>query len=396
MIPLSGDPLNGRARCRKATWRPHGVANSPGIFRKTPTSIGRAISQLSGSKGLRRPPSPAGPAARCLSGAGCAFLAFKHFDCRRPVFAQEVASSEPFPARGSPLSRTASRSSHPSAGRPRFARRSPRFPLRPPRRSARRRRTAADESFDDHEFDADAQPLPEDEIDEALDDEPDVEHTGEDDQIDDPVRIYLMQMGEIPMLSRREEKAVARRIVRSRRRFRCCMLATDYILHAAMGLLESVRDNKLRLDRTMEVSVVNVGEKSRLLKVLTPNLRTLQPSAAAKQARFRPGHCPAATGEMPPRGLAAAVEPPREGGPAGGGNGTPHATLAAVAEEAPAVGRAGGRDPPTIGGAVPRRGRSRPPRRTPQGTVPPDADYAREPGHVAPPAGAGGRAGERV
>ena len=136
-------------------------------------------------------------------------------------------------------------------------------------------RTASRESFDDHEFDADAQPLPEDAIDEALDDEPDAAHTGEDDQIDDPVRIYLMQMGEIPMLSRGEERAVARRIVRSRRRFRCCMLATDYVLHAAMGLLESVRDNKLRLDRTMEVSVVNIGEKSRLLKVLTPNLRTL-------------------------------------------------------------------------------------------------------------------------
>ena len=117
--------------------------------------------------------------------------------------------------------------------------------------------------------------MPDDEIDEVLDDEPDAAHTGEDDQIDDPVRIYLMQMGEIPMLSRREEKSVARRIVRSRRRFRCCMLASDYILHAAKGLLEGVRDNKLRLDRTMEVSVVNVGEKSRLLKVLTPNLRTL-------------------------------------------------------------------------------------------------------------------------
>ena len=32
-------------------------------------------------------------------------------------------------------------------------------------------------------------------------------HTGDDDQIDDPIRIYLMQMGEIPMLSRDEEIA---------------------------------------------------------------------------------------------------------------------------------------------------------------------------------------------
>jgi RNA polymerase primary sigma factor len=89
------------------------------------------------------------------------------------------------------------------------------------------------------------------------------------------VRIYLMQMGEIPMLNRSEEVAVAERIERSRSHFRCCVLASDYVLQAAVGMLEKVRDNKLRLDRTIEVSVINVREKSRLLKVLTPNLRTL-------------------------------------------------------------------------------------------------------------------------
>jgi RNA polymerase primary sigma factor len=172
------------------------------------------------------------------------------------------------------LSRTASRSSRQSADhhQPRGGRLDSRSGRHADRPAAEE---PFEESFDDREGEGEAPPLTEDEIDEVLDDEPDAAHTGEDDQIDDPVRIYLMQMGEIPMLSRWEEKSVARRIVRSRRRFRCCMLASDYILHAAKGLLEGVRDNKLRLDRTMEVSVVNVGEKSRLLKVLTPNLRTL-------------------------------------------------------------------------------------------------------------------------
>ncbi len=131
-----------------------------------------------------------------------------------------------------------------------------------------------DESFDD-DFETDALAIPEDELVETLGDEHEKEHTGEDDQIDDPVRIYLMQMGEIPMLSRQEETSVAKRIDRGRRGFRHCMLATDYILHAAIGLLESIRDNRLRLDRTIEVSVVNLREKARLLKVLTPNLSTL-------------------------------------------------------------------------------------------------------------------------
>ena len=142
-----------------------------------------------------------------------------------------------------------------------------------------RRRSPVQESFDeplvDDEFEAHAPPVDEDDLDEALDHEPDVEHTGEDDQIDDPVRIYLMQMGEIPLLTKQEEVAVAKRIERGRRRFRYCMLANDYVLQAAIVLLENIRDNKLRLDRTIEVSVVNLREKTRLLKVLGPNLRTL-------------------------------------------------------------------------------------------------------------------------
>jgi len=107
-------------------------------------------------------------------------------------------------------------------------------------------------------------------------DQHDVHATGEDDQIEDPVRIYLMQMGEIPLLTRQQEIASAKRIERTRRRFRHSILATDYVLHAAIELLESIRDGKLRLDRTIEVSVINVREKRRLLRQLTPNLHTLE------------------------------------------------------------------------------------------------------------------------
>ena len=112
-----------------------------------------------------------------------------------------------------------------------------------------------------------------------LDDDAELEQieetTGDDDQIDDPVRIYLMQMGEIPLLKPKEELSSAKKIESSRRRFRQCMLANDYVLQAAVSLLECIRDNKVRLDRTIEVSVINVREKRRLLKVLEPNLQTL-------------------------------------------------------------------------------------------------------------------------
>ncbi len=114
----------------------------------------------------------------------------------------------------------------------------------------------------------------------------DEEHTGDDEQIEDPVRIYLMQMGEIPLLSRQEEVHAAKRIDAGRLRYRHAILANDYVLQAAIAMLESIRDGKLRLDRTIEVSVINVREKRRLLKVLAPNLETLKELVALNRADF--------------------------------------------------------------------------------------------------------------
>ena len=56
-------------------------------------------------------------------------------------------------------------------------------------------------------------------------------------QIDDPVRMYLMQMGEIPLLTRPQEIAAAQQIEWTRARFRNTMLASDYLLQGAATLL---------------------------------------------------------------------------------------------------------------------------------------------------------------
>jgi RNA polymerase primary sigma factor len=93
--------------------------------------------------------------------------------------------------------------------------------------------------------------------------------------IDDPVRMYLMQMGEIPLLTRAQELTAARAIEKTRSRFRHNMLASDFVLQGAVSLLEKVRDGQLRLDRTIEVSVTNTTEKKRILRRLDPNLQTL-------------------------------------------------------------------------------------------------------------------------
>ena len=116
-----------------------------------------------------------------------------------------------------------------------------------------------------------------DELDDDLDDGDSlVEENDDFTVVDDPVRMYLMQMGEIPMLNRREEVEAARGIEFWRRRFRTSMLSSDLVLQGAIRALEQVRDGELRLDRTLEISVTNTAEKKRLLRRIGPNLESLR------------------------------------------------------------------------------------------------------------------------
>jgi RNA polymerase primary sigma factor len=105
--------------------------------------------------------------------------------------------------------------------------------------------------------------------------------------IDDPIRMYLMQMGEIPMLNRADEISSARRIEETRNRFRYLLLANDFVLQGAVELLEKVERGELRLDRTIEISVTNTSEKKRTLKRLAPNLATIRHLMRLNQADFR-------------------------------------------------------------------------------------------------------------
>ncbi len=111
--------------------------------------------------------------------------------------------------------------------------------------------------------------------------------SGSSGTIDDPIRMYLMQMGEIPMLSRDEEVASAKLIDKTRTHFRRTMLCSDFMLQGAVDLLQKVRDGRLRLDRTIEISVTNMAEKKRVLKRLVPNLATLEHLLQQNQNDYR-------------------------------------------------------------------------------------------------------------
>jgi RNA polymerase primary sigma factor len=65
------------------------------------------------------------------------------------------------------------------------------------------------------------------------------------------------------------------------------MLGNDLVLAGAISLLEQVQAGRLRLDRTIEVSVTNTAEKKRTLRRLGPNLETLRRLEQEKKALFK-------------------------------------------------------------------------------------------------------------
>jgi RNA polymerase primary sigma factor len=105
--------------------------------------------------------------------------------------------------------------------------------------------------------------------------------------IDDPVRLYLLQMGGNALLTRATEVSNAQDIERWRRRFRRKVLGNDAILAGAINLLERVHAGTIRLDRTIEVAVTDTREKKRILKRLGPNLQTLRGILRHNAALFR-------------------------------------------------------------------------------------------------------------
>ncbi|HLW67547.1 MAG TPA: RNA polymerase sigma factor RpoD [Gemmataceae bacterium] len=99
---------------------------------------------------------------------------------------------------------------------------------------------------------------------------------GDGRHIDDPVRMYLTQMGEIPLLKREEEIALAKKIEITRKRFRRKVLECDYALRNVVDTLKRVAQGDLPFDRTVKVSLTENLEKDKILQRMPHNLKTLE------------------------------------------------------------------------------------------------------------------------
>ena len=114
-------------------------------------------------------------------------------------------------------------------------------------------------------------------VDEEVRAELDLSFIDEEDsrRIDDPVRMYLTQMGEIPLLKRDQEIALAKKIEVTRKRFRRKVLECDGALHQVVEVLDRVHSGDLPFDRTVKVSLTENLEKDKILQRMPHNLKTL-------------------------------------------------------------------------------------------------------------------------
>jgi RNA polymerase primary sigma factor len=102
----------------------------------------------------------------------------------------------------------------------------------------------------------------------------------------DPIRMYLSQMAEIPLLTREQEISLAKKIEITRKRFRRTVLGCNLAMRATLGILQKVHRGALPFDRTIKVSLTERLTKEQILARMPHNLRTLERLEAEHQRGF--------------------------------------------------------------------------------------------------------------
>ena len=92
----------------------------------------------------------------------------------------------------------------------------------------------------------------------------------------DPVRMYLSQMGDIPLLSREREIFLAKQIEVTRKRYRRALIESNFSQSTALEILEKVFAGELPFERTLRTSETESVRKEQILGRMPHNIPTIK------------------------------------------------------------------------------------------------------------------------
>src|SRR4051812_25304216 len=103
---------------------------------------------------------------------------------------------------------------------------------------------------------------------------------------DDALGLYLRQMGAIPLLSREQELALAKRLEQKRNRYRRAALLNWRTLHKVVDTFERIHAGQLPIDPNIDVVTTLNLSREKILARLPHNLSTLQRLLKKADAQF--------------------------------------------------------------------------------------------------------------
>ncbi|MDR1479176.1 MAG: sigma-70 family RNA polymerase sigma factor [Planctomycetaceae bacterium] len=93
----------------------------------------------------------------------------------------------------------------------------------------------------------------------------------------DPIRLYLSQMANIPLLSKEQEVELSKQIENARRAFRRVVLGSPFGLQTAFEALTKVFHGELAFERTIKMSITERLSREQIQRRMPHNLRTIAP-----------------------------------------------------------------------------------------------------------------------
>ena len=105
-------------------------------------------------------------------------------------------------------------------------------------------------------------------------DEKEEKSDGRLDILDDPVRMYLKQMGQVPLLTREQEVEISKRIEEAELQMQDVLYRFGFIAHAHLDMAQRLLDSRERFDRVIQDK--KIESRERYLKLLPRLSQQLQ------------------------------------------------------------------------------------------------------------------------